>query len=242
MMRKQQLRSSNTQPRRTQTVSDGPRTPALRISHVAEGRAHHDGRVRYLRDPKVGDVTPVTPEDLVAWRWKRRQAPDVQFRATRLNPHVWRSLVQVLGPDTAHWHTLDEATIAERREAARARYERTRDAAHRVVVPQPDHIWALIRLCGPRVLARLVARHTAHDGPVFGVPDLLLYTLDGRTGRPGTARFVEVKKPDEPVTPEQRAEHDFMRSLGLHARVLRLMEPRAPRSSPRPRKTATRAD
>jgi len=218
-------KARNTSPRSTHKASDGPRTPALRISHIAEGREHHDGRVRYLRDPDAGDVTPVTPEGLVAWRWKQRRAPGLQFRATRLNPNVWRSLVQVLGPDVSTWHTLDEATIAERRATAHTGYRHSRATAHRPTVPQPAAVWALIRVCGPRILAHLVERHTAPAGPVYGVPDLFLYTVDERTGAPGTARFVEVKKPEEALAPEQRAEHDVMRSLGLHARVLRLMEP-----------------
>jgi hypothetical protein len=38
------------------------------------------------------------------------------------------------------------------------------------------------------------------------------------------ARFVEVKKPDEPVSEDQHDEINFMIGMGLHARVLRLIE------------------
>lgn len=36
--------------------------------------------------------------------------------------------------------------------------------------------------------------------------------------------FVEVKKPNERISPDQRAEMSFMLSLGLQARVLVLIE------------------
>jgi hypothetical protein len=41
------------------------------------------------------------------------------------------------------------------------------------------------------------------------------------------ARFVEVKKPEEPVSDDQVEELAFMIGLGLNARVLRLQERRA---------------
>jgi hypothetical protein len=41
---------------------------------------------------------------------------------------------------------------------------------------------------------------------------------------PTIARFVEVKKPEEPASAVQLAEIDYLNGLGLHARVLRLIE------------------
>jgi hypothetical protein len=38
------------------------------------------------------------------------------------------------------------------------------------------------------------------------------------------ARFVEVKKPEEAVSGDQHEEIGFLRSLCLHARILRLVE------------------
>jgi hypothetical protein len=40
------------------------------------------------------------------------------------------------------------------------------------------------------------------------------------------ARFVEVKRPDEEVSEDQHEEIEFLQSLGLHARVFRLQEPK----------------
>ena len=45
---------------------------------------------------------------------------------------------------------------------------------------------------------------------------------------PVVEEVVEVKKPEEAVSNEQLAEIDFLNSLGLHARVLRLIEPTLP--------------
>jgi len=38
------------------------------------------------------------------------------------------------------------------------------------------------------------------------------------------ARFVEVKKPEEELSQDQKEEIAFLQSLELHARVLRLIE------------------
>jgi hypothetical protein len=48
--------------------------------------------------------------------------------------------------------------------------------------------------------------------------------MDAREGRPTMARFVEVKKPKERVSKDQKEEIEYLRSLGLQARVLRLKE------------------
>jgi hypothetical protein len=51
-----------------------------------------------------------------------------------------------------------------------------------------------------------------------------LFATSHNTGLPTIARFVEVKKPEEPVSPVQMAEIAFLNQMGLHARVLRLVE------------------
>jgi hypothetical protein len=74
-------------------------------------------------------------------------------------------------------------------------------------------------------LQTIIARHTSseHKGK-SGVPDLFLFATNQTTGLPTIARFVEVKKPEEPASAVQLAEIDFLNGLGLHARVLRLIE------------------
>lgn len=67
-----------------------------------------------------------------------------------------------------------------------------------------------------------------HADPVragrSGVPDLFLYAVKSTSGDYGVARFVEVKRPRERLSAAQFDELEFMRSLGLPARVLRLQE------------------
>jgi hypothetical protein len=51
-----------------------------------------------------------------------------------------------------------------------------------------------------------------------------LFAVDQESGDYHSAHFVEVKKPREHVSKDQREEMAFMVSLGLNARVLRLIE------------------
>jgi hypothetical protein len=57
-----------------------------------------------------------------------------------------------------------------------------------------------------------------------GIPDLFLFGTSQSTGPPTIARFVEVKKPEEPVSTFQIAEIAFLNQMGLHARVFSLVE------------------
>ena len=65
-------------------------------------------------------------------------------------------------------------------------------------------------------------RHS--DPEVFGVPDLFLFARDSKIQKTYMGRFVEVKKPEEPLSSGQRDEISFMNSLGLHVRLIRLIE------------------
>jgi hypothetical protein len=74
-------------------------------------------------------------------------------------------------------------------------------------------------------LKAIVARHTDPARVEnFGTPDLFLYATENKTGKVSIARFVEVKKPEEQLSDDQKGEINFLQSLGLHARVLRLIE------------------
>ena len=80
-------------------------------------------------------------------------------------------------------------------------------------------------VCGPERMQVLLDKHNSieHQGK-SGVPDLFLYASHIQTGKPSIARFVEVKKPDEKVSQDQRDEIELLNSMGLHARVIRLNE------------------
>jgi|SRR6516164_5513122 len=92
-------------------------------------------------------------------------------------------------------------------------------------LPSAEGLHALLSVIGLNRLSSLVSRHTApsHAGR-SGTPDLFLYAIKQVTGMPCMHRFVEVKKPSEKVSDDQRAEIKFLRDLGLEARVLRLIE------------------
>ena len=89
----------------------------------------------------------------------------------------------------------------------------------------PQTLHALFAVCGNHGLQAILNKHLSseHKGK-SGVPDLFLFATSHRTGLPTIARFVEVKKPEEPVSTVQLQEIAFLNQLGLHARVLRLVE------------------
>jgi hypothetical protein len=107
--------------------------------------------------------------------------------------------------------------------------QRTELRSHYFALPAPEALHALFAVCGPDRLQAILNRHLAPErGNISGIPDLFLFATPLGSNKPGIARFVEVKKPEEVVSKEQLAEIDFLNNLGLHARVLRLIEPTQP--------------
>lgn len=192
--------------------------PSLRISHIVYGRTNEGKRVKYLIDPS-GEHFAI-PEEVVLIRWRRRRHPNASFSGARLGPHLWRALAKSLGEDCSKWPAhMSEAALNQARTAFRQ--DQTR-RAYLNSLPSLSTLEALWSICGSERLQRLVDRHS--DPRVFGVPDLLLFARDHKTQKVYMGRFVEVKKPEEPISPGQREEIDFMNSLGLHARLIRLIE------------------
>ena len=193
--------------------------PSLRISHIVYGRENAGGRVTYLIHPKGLGEERAIPEQVVLRRWRQRQFPGYTFSGGRLSSTVWRALPVMLGRDVRRWASLDVETLRRLREA---KIEALR--ALQLLPPAAETVRALFDICGVTNIGRLVERHAAFAGTgVSGVPDLFLFARDER-GRVGIARFVEVKKPEEPVSAAQFDEIRVLQSLGLHARVLRLEE------------------
>lgn len=56
------------------------------------------------------------------------------------------------------------------------------------------------------------------------MPDLFLYASHKLGRQKLMGRFVEVKKPEEPLSAGQHEEIAFMNRIGLHARCIRLIE------------------
>lgn len=195
--------------------------PALRISHIVHGRLFVKNRVYYLVDPKGhGDLRAV-PETVVLRRWRGRKFPEHMFSGTRLSSTLWRAVGLALGNDALGLCRMSVESLA-----ASMDEQRTLLRDHHYALPAPAALNALFAVCGPDRLSAILKRHLAPDrGNLSGIPDLFLYAIKTETGLPAIARFVEVKKPEEQVSRAQIDEIAFLNGLGLHARVLRLIEP-----------------
>jgi len=87
-------------------------------------------------------------------------------------------------------------------------------------LPSAQAVHALIAACGPARLRKLVDHHAIGlPTRTSGVPDLFLYALD-ETERVRAVRFVEVKKPKEPVSKALRVPelHSSRRVIALPLR------------------------
>jgi hypothetical protein len=199
-------------------IVDSETKPSLRISHIVYGRRKVGNRVEYQVAPDSDQFA--IPEKVVLIRWRQRKHLNYVFSGARLGPHVWRALPLLLGSDCAKW---PDAINAETVAARRLEHQELIKTSHfRESIPDLKTLEAIFAICGADLLQRLVDRHV--DPDVFGVPDLFLYALDKTSGRKFMGRFVEVKKPGEHVSPGQHAEIAFMNALGLHARIIRLIE------------------
>jgi len=193
--------------------------PALHISNIVHGRERDGQRVTYLVDPRGHGTDRDIAEVVVLRRWRARKTDGYRFSGSRMPPSTWRALPIILGDDVSTWPAFTEAEIADRKtQAAGALKPLNLDA------PAPTTIVALIAVCGVDRLRALVARHAdpaRWASP--GVPDLFLFAwqLDRRRV---LGRFVEVKKPTEPLLRSQVEELAFLQQIGLKARELRLLE------------------
>lgn len=177
----------------------------------------------YLLDENGGESPRCTPETLVVRRWRKRVSIGGRhlFAGDRLSANVWRAVGAAFGTDANAICGLTESQLS-------AVIERSRDTlrqANHLRLPAAKTLLYLFQACGPSRLQRILDRHITHEGEVVvGIPDLFLYAVDANTGRLAQACFVEVKKPREPVSPQQREEIAFLIGMGLKARVLRLIE------------------
>lgn len=195
--------------------------PALRISHIVYGRMAVKNRVHYLIDPKGKGSEHAVPESVVLKRWRKRQFPNHTFSGSRLSSTLWRAVHQAFGENLSQWVGRSVLEIDENIKTNRDGLK----AGDYLSLPSAETLHALFMTCGLERLQTIIARHTSpkHKGK-SGVPDLFLFATNQTTGLPTIARFVEVKKPEEPASAVQLAEIDFLNGLGLHARVLRLIE------------------
>ena len=193
---------------------------SLRISHIVYGRMMRGTRVIYLLDPRGEGEGIGVSESVVLHRWRRRRKEGYSFSGARLAPNLWRTLSQVFPGEPSTWMSLTPEQI-------QARVSACREAGLTLPrsLPNAGVLQALFQVCGAERIGQLIARHMDEArADRYGTPDLFLFAMDAREGRPTMARFVEVKKPKERVSKDQKEEIEYLRSLGLQARVLRLKE------------------
>lgn len=194
--------------------------PSLHISNIVYGRKRVNNRVVYLVDPKGREPGSDIPEQVVLQRWRMRRKLGYSMSGTRLSPTLWRAMAEAFGPDAAAICALTNAEIR-----ARLDYNRPSLRKAHLKLPNEGSIAALVQACGPLALQALLDRHTAPErGNRSGVPDLFLYAREATSQHLSSPLFVEVKKPGERISADQRSEISYMIRLGLNARVLVLIE------------------
>ena len=196
------------------------RAPALRISHIVYGRENTGTRVRYFIDPTGKAGPKEIPENVVLKRWRQRKMENHSFHGCRLSPNLWRAIGRAYGNKGDSISKLTPDALEKNREIIRA------DAAeHHLMVPNADVLHSIISALGPKKLQQILDRHLdPARAEKFGTPDLFLFAKKKSETSVAFYRFVEVKKPKERVSNDQHEEIAFLRSIGIQARILRLIE------------------
>jgi hypothetical protein len=196
---------------------------ALPISYSVFGRrTNKNRRVEYLRDPKGRpEGGYAIPEQVVLSRWRRKRSRKVAFYGMRLSPNIWRSIRIALGDDVSMIVKMSIGEIEQRYQNAATELKRLR-------YPKSNGIRILcIKAClGTENLKALLDRHNDPSRVnIYGTPDLLLWESNRKTKAIESMRFVEVKKPKEPLSKDQQDELSYLNNeLGIPALLLRLIE------------------
>ena len=200
---------------------DIEKKPSLRISPNVYGRTSVGNKVKYLIDPKGGGSDMGVPERVVLTRWRKRQFPNHRFSGDKLSSTLWRAVAAVYGKNATKICRLSKDQLEE----IKVIQSQAEGESNYLKLPASSIMFALFFICGPRRLQVLIDKHTSkeHEGR-SGVPDLFLFAASTVTGDPSIARFVEVKKPGEKISQDQIDEIELLNSMGLHARVMRLVE------------------
>jgi hypothetical protein len=209
------------------------KAPALRISHVVHGRINDGGRVRYLVDPDGNGEERAIPEDVVLLRWRRRTMAAHTFHGCRLGPNTWRAIGYAFGSEAEQICSLSVEQIASGRQDLGLDKD-----SHHFWLPDASTVACLFQALGPGQLDKILRRHLSPERVNrFGTPDLFLFAKK-RAARVSFFRLVEVKKPCEDISRDQHEEIAFLRSIGVPARVLRLIERKEPKKTGYPSRDA----
>ena len=202
-------------------MKDANIKPSLRISHIVYGRIAVGNKVKYLIDPSGIEDKRAIPETVVLSRWRKRKFPGYVFSGSRLSSTFWRAIAVAFGTDAISISKLSQEEIQEVIENKRNILKGNAF----LTLPNAETLHAIILISSPNRLQKMIDRHIseAHKGK-SGVPDLFLFARSVVDKKITMGRFVEVKKPEEPLSKVQIEELHFMNSLGFNARVLRLIE------------------
>ena len=196
------------------------KAPALRISHIVRGRRKEGNRVKYFVDPEGHKHDRAIPEDVVLKRWRKRTMASHSFHGFRLGPNTWKAIAHTFGTFSPKLLDMPVKEIAAKISSSQP----DRIEKH-LWLPEAKSLWLMCQAIGAERLEQILRRHTARDRQGrFGTPDLFLYAIKSGNSKPSFYRMVEVKKPFEEVSADQKEEIEFLRSIGVPARVLRLIE------------------
>ncbi|MDB2458445.1 VRR-NUC domain-containing protein [Planktomarina temperata] len=199
-------------------------SPALRISNIVHGRRNVAGRVEYMLDPKGQDTSKFKiPEKIVLTRWQQRTSNAYVFGGMRLSPNIWRSVKVALGKDWSNIERLESTEIDKLYKASAAGLKSKKYKA-----VNGENLLKLVEGLGVTKFNALMTRHNDPErSKIYGTPDLFVWAISRNNKEIDHVRFIEVKKPREPLSEDQVNELHYLNfDLKVKARVLRLREAR----------------
>ena len=199
-------------------------SPALRISNIVHGRRNVADRVEYMLDPKGQDTSKFEiPEQIVLTRWRQRRSNAYQFGGMRLSPNIWRSIKVALGEN---WSNIERFEATEIDKLYKASAARLKSKKYKAV--NGENLLKLVEGLGVTKFNALMTRHNDPDrSKIYGTPDLFVWAISRNSKEIDHVRFIEVKKPREPLSEDQVNELHYLNfDLKVKARVLRLREAR----------------
>jgi len=199
-------------------------SPALRISNIVHGRRNVADRVEYMLDPKGQDTSKFEiPEQIVLTRWRQRKSNAYVFGGMRLSPNIWRSVKVALGKDWSNIERLESTEIDKLYKASAARLKSKKYKA-----VNGENLLKLAEGLGVTKFNALMTRHNDPErSKIYGTPDLFVWAISRNNKEIDHVRFIEVKKPREPLSEDQVNELHYLNfDLKVKARVLRLREAR----------------
>ena len=195
-------------------------SPALRISNVVYGRERReDGRVTYLINGNSDEARAIA-EEIVLKRWRSRKQANKSFKGFRLSPNFWRAIGLALGKNAEKIKTLKIQEI----EANFSKYKKDLKEK-KYKIQSASNIIEVFKSLETVQLQSILDRHLDPNRiDKYGTPDLFLYVSHTTNHSISGAYFVEVKRPGEKLSDDQKNEINFLRNIGLKSRVLRLTE------------------